>query len=241
VFVTPFFSELPALVRTISEGRQGGVLRIEAAALEMQHVLPGWVARLRAQRPQLRVELQEVAVGEPARLLRGEADIVVDYQASLPAGVEGECVAVYHAFLVAPQRVLPRAVPAARLATALHSLPFTGFLPRLPPHALQRAGLERLGLAYSSELGASSTEAILAMVTEGLGFSLLPWPEAMGPRRRGLAVQRLRGAGTQFDVIAAFRARTSKDPLVEAALAAARHGARPRGPASDLVVWRVSR
>src|SRR5688572_7706284 len=87
-FCAPFFEELPAVARAVSEGKGGGVLRIDAAAMELEHVMPSWIARLRRARPDIRVDIEEVPVGDAQRLLRGEADLVVDYLPALPPGVE---------------------------------------------------------------------------------------------------------------------------------------------------------
>ena len=57
-------------------------------------------------------------------------------------------------------------------------------------------------------------------VAAGLGFSLGPSLDPRGPRRAGVVVERLRGAGTELTVYAARR-RGPHHPLVEAALSAA--------------------
>jgi hypothetical protein len=46
-----------------------------------------------------------------------------------------------------------------------------------------------------------------------------PWPNQQGPLDRRVDVLRLRGPGTIFPVVAAYR-RKPTDPLIEAALAA---------------------
>jgi hypothetical protein len=47
----------------------------------------------------------------------------------------------------------------------------------------------------------------------------LPWPSQHGPQLRGVRCIRLRGEGTQFPIVLAWRARNTPDPLIEAALA----------------------
>jgi DNA-binding transcriptional LysR family regulator len=216
-FCTPFFEGLPAVVRAVSQGSHGGVLRIDAAAMELEHVLPGWVARLRRARPDIRVDIEEVSVGDPRRLLRAEADLVVDYQPELPPGVEARTVANYHSFVAAPAELIGSGAPTlARLRRAA----FIGFHPSLPQHALQMQALEHAGSAPEHVLSASSVNAILALVRAGLGYSLVPWPSASGPRVRGVSVARLPGARLRFAIRASWRRRTPPDPLVQAALAA---------------------
>src|ERR1700759_626854 len=73
-FCRPFFVELPALTRTIASASHGGVLRVDAAALEIQHFLPRWLAKLRAQRPDIRVQVEEVPAADARRLVSGETD-----------------------------------------------------------------------------------------------------------------------------------------------------------------------
>lgn len=219
-FCRPFFVELPALTRAIASGEHGGVLRVDAAALEIQHFLPRWLARLRAARPDIRVQVEEVSLGDAHRLLAGEADVLVEYQPELPSGLHARKVGSYFAFLIAPRGRVRAGAPLRAAAAALRELPFVGFGAGFPQHALQRQGLRQLGIGEIAQvLAASSTEAVLAFVREGLGFSLVPWPEPRGPVERKVDVWRLRGAGTEFPVVATYRAHPP-DPLVAAALAA---------------------
>lgn len=220
-FAGPFFVELPAVVRAIASGKHGGALRVEAATMELQHVLPRWMARLSRARPDLRIELSEVDAADPQRLLSGDVDLVVDHIPALPAAVASRRVATYRAFIVAAKRLLPAAARRDRLPRALAGVPFIGFLPRSAQRALQDAGLLQLGLAPDISLTASSTDAILALVREGLGYSLIAWPTAQGPAIERVTALPLRGAGTQIEVVAAFRARPTPDPWIEAALAVA--------------------
>jgi DNA-binding transcriptional LysR family regulator len=214
-FCAPFFEELPAVVRAVSSGKHGGVLRVDAAAMELEHVLPPWIARLRRARPDIRVDIEEVAAGDPARLLRGEADLVVDYQPALPPGVEGRQVATYYAFVAAPLGLGGRAAPSL---ARLRSAPFVGFHPSLPQHALQMQALEHAGSVPEHTLSASSTNALLALVRAGLGYTIVPWPSLRGPRVRGVAIARLKGAHLRFAIVASWRRRAAPDPLVQAAL-----------------------
>jgi DNA-binding transcriptional LysR family regulator len=216
-YCEPFLRELPALTRSLREGTFGGTLRIDAAALEVQHFLPGWLARLAKSRADIAVQIEEVPFGEPSRVLRGETDLLVEYQPELAPGLGTRHVGDYFAFLIAPAGRLRRATQRSA-ARSLRGLPFVGFPEAAPQRALQGQGLLRLGLRdVPRGLVASSTEALLAFVQAGLGFSLVPWPRPSGPRERGLDVLPLRGEGTRFPVTASFRA-SPEDPLVRAAL-----------------------
>src|SRR5262245_33934265 len=102
-FCQPFFVELPVLARSITGGQHGGLLRIDAAALEIQHFLPPWLSRLRAQRPDIRVQVEEVSLGDGRRLLSGESDLLVEYQPEIASGLQARRVGSYYPFLIAPR------------------------------------------------------------------------------------------------------------------------------------------
>jgi len=222
-FCGPFFEQLPSVVRTLQGGQHGGVLRIDAAAMEIEHVVPTWIARLRRQRPDIRVDIEEVSHGDPARLLRGDADLVVDYQPALPQGVGSRALATYYTFVAVPRTWLriDRGLSKRKGAALLSSMkgePFVSFHPSMPHHALQMAALSQAGNEPSHRLSASSTNAILALVRAGLGYSLLPWPDKSGPRAKGLLAVPLTGPGTEFTVQVSWREREKQDPIVGAAL-----------------------
>jgi DNA-binding transcriptional LysR family regulator len=220
-YCEPFLRELPALARSLREGTFGGTLRIDAAALEVQHFLPAWLAQLALARPDIVVAVEEVPFGDATRVLRGETDVLVEYQPELASGLAAHRVGDYFAFLIAPSGRL-RSATQRSVARALRGLPFVGFPAELPQRLLQTQGLVRLGLGdVAPGLVASSTEALLAFVRAGLGFSLIPWPEPAGPQRRGVDVLALRGEGTRFPVLATYRS-SPEDPLVRAALGALR-------------------
>jgi len=223
-FCGPFFEQLPSVVRTLQDGAHGGVLRIDAAAMEIEHVLPGWIGRLRKQRPDIRIDIEEVSLGDASRLMRGESDLVVDYQPALPEGVESRAIAMYYTFITAPRAWLSdrkrklSIQKGAVLLSQLKGASFVSFHPSMPHHALQMAALRQAGNVPEHTLSASSVNAILALVRAGLGYSLVPWPDKIGPHAAGLQAVRLAGPGTEFPVCASWRARTPQDPLVAAAL-----------------------
>jgi len=222
-FCQPFFVELPSLVRALASAEHGGTLRIDAAALEIQHFLPQWLARLRKRRPDIRVQVEEVTLGDARRLLAGDTDLLIEYQPELPAGLSTQQLGSYHAFLITPRGHVRAGASLAAAARAVHDLPFVGFHAGLPQQALQHQGLRRLGIGDAAQvLSASSTEALLAFVREGLGFSLIPWPDQRGPIERRVDAFRMRGPDTEFRVLAAYRSKPMADPLVAAALEALR-------------------
>jgi hypothetical protein len=54
-FIEPFFVELTAVASGISAGSLG-VLRMDAAALELRYILPRWIQRLRKSRPDIDID-----------------------------------------------------------------------------------------------------------------------------------------------------------------------------------------
>ena len=165
------------------------------------------------------LELVEMQVPDLARLRRGETDLVVDYVPDPPRGVSVRRIASHYAFLIAPADY-PQQAKRSRWVAALRAQPFISYHPSQFHHTMQMNGLSRLGIEAREQLSASSTDAILGLVLAGLGYSLVPWPSPSGPRVAGVRAIRLRGAGTEFPVVAAWKARTVADPLIEAALGA---------------------
>lgn len=215
-FCAPFFELLPAVSRAIAERSYGGALRIDAAALEIRHVMPRWLKRLRQLRPDIEIDLEEIQTPDLERLRSGRADLAVDFLAELPLGFEARRVGTHWVFLVLPSNV--RHHP--KTLKSLRDRPFVGFHPSLPHYALQRRALESAGVPGRPTLTASSTDAILGFVQAGLGYSLVPWPDARGPRLSGVQAIRQTGKGTEFPILALWRKRPIADPLVEAALGA---------------------
>ena len=219
-FCAPFFERLPEVVDAVARGAAGGRIRLEAGALEIQEVLPAWVRRVRACHPEIALELREIDTADQQRLLRDQVDLIVDYQAELLPGVSAQPVALHRAFLVAPAHHPRIRRGGARIEHFVHE-PFVALNAAFPQHALQLEALRRLGAAPQRITYAPSIASILAFVAAGLGFSLVPWPAAQGPRLRGVATIALRGPGTRFPVVASFRARAQPDPVLDAVLALA--------------------
>jgi DNA-binding transcriptional LysR family regulator len=218
-FIGPFFENLELVAREIGTGTFGGRLRIDAAALEIRYLMPRWIQRLRKARPDIDVDLEEIQLPDFSRLASGKSDLVVDYVAELPAGVEAQRVGTHYVFIVVPTRGLELHGRAPSLRS-LREQPFVSFHPSLPHCQLQLNALETLGPARRKTLSASSTEAILGFVAAGLGYSLVPWPEARGPQFPGVTAIRQKGPGTEFPILAIWRKRAELDPLIGAALQA---------------------
>jgi DNA-binding transcriptional LysR family regulator len=217
-FCAPFFEELPGIARSIETGSFGGVLRIEAAPLEIRHVLPKLIKRLRTARPEVEIQLAEVQTPDPARLLGAHIDLMIDHLPHVPDGVSRIEIGQHRAFLAVPAGW--RKPSARSAASLLRDAPFVSYAPSLVQYDLQMRGLRELGVAAQRKLSASSTEALLGFVASGLGFSLVPWPDAAGPKLRGVVCVALAGRAWRFPIHAAYRTRAGKDPLLQAALGA---------------------
>jgi DNA-binding transcriptional LysR family regulator len=218
-FVTPFFEGLPAVVRSLRSRSHGGTLRIHAAGLVLRHLLPGWVRRLQAGRRDITVALSEMKTADPNLLRSGETDLLVDHLPEIPADVETRVVGKVRAFIVVPASHPLARRPGLRLRD-LRDQAFISYNTERWHRELQ---LRALALHHASParlLSVDSSETILAFVAAGLGFSLVPWLSAEGPRLAGVTAHPLTRPTAEFPVVAAWRRSALSDPLVEAALAA---------------------
>jgi DNA-binding transcriptional LysR family regulator len=226
-FCAPFFEGLPGVVSTIERGTLGGALRIDAAALELRHVLPSWLERLRKAHPELAVVVNEVPEPDYERLRRAETDLVVDYQPSLPADIDAQVIAEYRASVVAPEAVGTRRRQRLELA-AMKDAAFVHFAPGSLQHAMQMQALRDAGCAPSVFLNGASVDGILGFVSAGLGYSLVPWPDRSGPKLAKVLSAPYRATSLRIPVRAAFHRAAKNERALELALRAAR----PRGTTS---------
>lgn len=216
-FCAPFFEELPRVVRAIESGRFGGTLRIDATGLVLRHLLPDWLLRLRRERDDIEVQLQEVGNPDLDRLRTGEADLIVDYGLEVPEGYATRVVGHTYAHLV-----LPAHHRLARLrkidGRALSGEPFVAYHPSLRQHAVQMAAVRARVGSLGRVTSASSADTILAQVRAGLGYSVIPWLDRRGPKLSGVVVRPQTGPGTRFEVMAVWRKEDPEHPHVAAAL-----------------------
>lgn len=220
-FCAPYFEGLPATLRSIAAGTIGGRLRIEAAPLEMRHVIPGWIGRLQRKHPEITIRLDERDAPDLGRLLRGSVDLVVDFIPEAPEGIELHTISTHHGFVVAPAKHAFSTARSFRLAL-LEDTPLIAYSQGSQERGMQLAALEAAGLTTPTTLSASSSDAILALVGAGLGYSVIPWPDARGPKVAGVKARRVPGNAHRYTVSVAYRARDPQDPLVERALGAIR-------------------
>ena len=219
-FCAPFFERFPDVARAVSTGGFGATLRVDAGPQEIRHVVPMWLGRLRKVHPKVRVELTEVHTVDVRRLRSGEADIIVEHWPTPPPDVAQRRIATVHGIWVVPSHTAPHGRIDWR---ALHDAPFVSFPSGTSEHTLQLAGLELHGLDPPQLLSASTVDAILGFVQAGLGYSLVSWPAASGPRLPGVVVERVRAKGATFPITASWLRRGSEISLVTMALEAAKN------------------
>ncbi|MFO0680325.1 MAG: LysR family transcriptional regulator [Polyangiaceae bacterium] len=217
-FCAPFFDELPLVVERAITGGQGGTLRVDAAALEIRHVLPPWFRALRERKGNLRIRLEEVPCPDTKRLVARQADVVVDFFPDIPRGFASRRIGEHRIFLVAPSRH-PKARGKRMTVADFAGEPLVTFPPNLPHTERQLRAVESVAPA-DQVLTASSTDAILGFVAAGLGYSLVPWPTPSGPKVPGVRAEPVRGPGTRFPIHAVWLEGGSASRLVEEALRA---------------------
>jgi DNA-binding transcriptional LysR family regulator len=219
-FVAPFYERLPGLVAELRAGEVGGKLRLHASGLAIRQLLPPWLRRLQARRPDIEVDLAEVQTPSVEALRRGEADLLVDHLPEVPPDIDARPVATAHAFLVLPanHRLASRGTFGF---TELAGESFIGYRADAHLRAMQLAALAEHAPGVKPTHAADSAEAILAFVAAGIGISLVPSLLPSGPRVPGVKVIPVRGKRAAFVVHAAWRRSPIRHALVEAALALA--------------------
>lgn len=222
-FCAPFFEELPRVVRAIESGRIGGTLRVDATGLVLRHLLPDWLLRLRRERDDIEVELQEVENPELDRLRTGAADLIVDYDLECPSGCDSRVVGHSYAHLVLPAHHRLARRKQLRVQE-LSGEPFVAYHPSLRQHAAQMDAVRARVGALGRITSANSVDTILAQVRAGLGFSVIPWLDRTGPKVPGIVARAQTGPGTRFEVIAVWRRQRPENPIVAAALRCAPRG-----------------
>ncbi|GMV15375.1 MAG: LysR family transcriptional regulator [Polyangiaceae bacterium] len=210
-FCAPFFEQISLVADSIRSARFGGTLRVDTSGLVTRQLLPEFLRALRDARPDIHVDIEDVALTDLTRLANGDCHLIVDYCERVPAGCESRRVATSHSYLVVP------AGHRSDLAS-LRRAAFVSYHPSLPHHAVQMEAVRRHIGVPARTISASGVDAILAFVRAGLGFSVIPWLEPSGPVLDGVVAQRQHGPGTSFPIRAVWRAGLSH-PLVEAALA----------------------
>lgn len=219
-YVAPFLDGLPSVARSLASGEVGGRLRIHASGHMLRYLLPPWLRRLQSQRPDIEVELFESKVPAVALVRSGEADLLVDHLAEVPADLEARQVGQTRPFLVFPSNH-----PLARKGTVnprqLGDEPFITYSADLQLRELQLSALAHHGVTPRRLHAADSSETILGFVAAGLGYSLLASLLPKGPRVPGVVAQPVTQPAREFPIYAAWRKSAHAHPLLAVLLALA--------------------
>jgi len=216
-FVAPFLEQLPLVVASLREGSFAGTLRIGASGLALRHLLPPWLRRLKAKRPEIDIALSELKVADLPLLRSGEVDCLVDHLPDVPEDVAVRRVGEAHAFIAIPSDH-PLASRVSLRLPDLTGEPFVAYHADLKSRELQLRALELHGGPPGRLHSADSAESILGLVAAGLGWSLIPWLGETGPRVAGVVTRRLDVPGSSFPLYAAWRKAGPPNPFVQAAL-----------------------
>lgn len=216
-FASPFFEQLPGVVRSIRQGDYAGTLKIHAAPMMLRTLMPAWILRLAKLRPGVQIELSEMNVPDLGVLRSGGADLLIDHLEQVPDDIATMKIGLLHAFVVFPSRH-PLAREKRISLDRCQDETFISYTPGTLPCELQMRAFTEHGAAPRRMLSAGSAETILGFVEAGLGFSIVPWLSTDGPKGRGLEVRGLTAPKVEFPVFAAWRKDTPENPLLDAAL-----------------------
>ena len=217
LYVAPFLEGLQNVVASLRKGELSGTLRIHASALVLRSVLPDWLRRIQAKRPQIEIALFEAKTPDLALLKSGETDLLVDHVPDLPDELEGRKVANVHAFLAVPSGHPAAAKKQLRLAD-VRTDAFIAYGQDKYLRELQMKALALHGVTPPRVHTADSFETILGFVAAGLGYSLVPALEGRPPKMPGVLAQRLERPQVEFPVLAVWRKGAAPNPLIEAAM-----------------------
>lgn len=221
-FVRPFFESLPSVVRSIQGGEYGGQLRVTSSSLVLRHILPPWIRRLHKRHPGVQVHLEETGDDAIALLRRGIVDLAIDHLYETPDDLATMHVATCRPFVVAPAEH-PRADKDTITVADLAGTPFVSYAPGQRARELQFVALGQHEISPASTLSGTTAETILGFVAAGLGWSILPWFGAEGPKSDDVISAPLSGASAEkgaveFEIVAAWRKDTPENPLLDAML-----------------------
>lgn len=219
-FVAPFFEGLPSVVRAVKAGDYGGTLVIHAAPMLVRNVMPKWLERMLARKPEARIELLEMRQTDLARLRDGAADVLVDYLPQWPDDVATMEIGALRGFVVLPSKH-PLARKSKPSLAQLAGADFISYTPGGVAYELQTRALAEHGLTPREVVTASTADSILALVAQGLGFSLIPWHDSAGPKLAGVTSFPIWEREVRFPYVAAWRKDTPENPLLDALLESA--------------------
>lgn len=235
-FCAPFFEGLGAAIERAVHAKQ--VLRIDAGQLELAHLLPDWIHKLRRTHSEVEVQLFERESPDFERLRTGQVDMAIDHFDEVPPDLDGQVVAEHNVFLLSPSApqvtrkkdtrkqtasTTPkraRKASPSKVAEMLADHPFVGFPSGSRERRIQLEPLQALGMQPDIRASASTVMGILSLVRAGLGVSLVPWPSKAGPHLEGVTVHRVDAESARFPIHAIWSKQRTDLEAIHAALAA---------------------
>ena len=215
--VVGFYEQLPVIEARVRGGVVGGTLKMHAAGHLLRHLVPEWLRRLQLKRPDITVQLTDVQTADLSLLRSGETDVLIDWLPEIPADIATKELGRAEGWIVAPSHG-PFAQKGRLSLSALEKVPFIGYHSDRTLKGLQLEALRQHEVSPREGFAADSSDTILGFVAAGLGFSLVPWLTAAGPRLAGVVAQKLERPAASFPIYAAWRKGSGLHPLVEAAL-----------------------
>lgn len=215
--IAPFYEQLSVIEARVKGGVVGGRLRMHAAGHLLRYLVPQWLLRLQAKRPDITVALEEMEAADLSLLRSGETDLLVDWLPQVPSDISVREIARAEGWIVAPANG-PFAQKGKLSLAALARVPFIAYHSDRTARELQLEALRRHGVAPREAFSADSSDTILGFVAAGLGFSLVAALNDGGPRAAGVISQKLEQPVARFPVYAAWRRTSGDHPLVQAAL-----------------------
>ncbi len=217
-FVRPFFEGLPGVVRAIQSDEYGGTIRISAANKFIVELLPDWIATLREDRPDIRIELTEAVHPDTSVLDDSQTDLIVDhFPEGVPDGYGSQLVGMTYGCFVIPAQIAAR-LDLSKDLQVLNDIPFIGYKTELIHYSLQASALKRFGLTPHHAAQVERADAILALVKAGLGFSMIGAMSPDGPDEESIFSFRPPDGAIDFPVHAVWRESGPAHPLVKVML-----------------------
>ncbi len=213
-FCRPFFEGLPAVLRAIRAGEPKGELIIHAETILVRRLLPEWIKRVAADRPDAVIALHEVRSPDIQALRSGEVDVLVGHLTEIPRDLAFEVVAELRPFLVV-NAGHPKARRKNLRVADFRDETFISYHRDMLPFRLQMEALSSFGIEPPRVLEAAAADSILSFVEAGLGFSLVPWLDREGPKARGIVAKPIRKPRASFPVHLAWRKDMPENPLFD--------------------------
>ncbi len=214
--IAPFYEQLSTIEGKVKGALVGGRLRIHAAGHLLRHLMPQWLLRLQAKRPDITVALAEMRTADLELLRSGETELLVDWLPEVPPDLAVQELARAEGWIVAPANG-PFGQRGRLSLPALATVPFIAYHADRTAKELQLEALRQHGVVPREAFWADSSDTILGFVAAGLGFSLVPSLSETGPRGAGVVAQKLERPVASFPIYAVWR-RGGENPLVRAAL-----------------------